>query len=136
MDVLSLHQAGFDQVVGVLGTALTENQVRLLRRYKDRVIVGFDADEAGQQAALRSFELLERQNFHVSVLVIPDGKDPDDYVRAYGSDRFKAVLDRAMGLLDFQFEQVRMKHTVDGVFDDVGYMDDVCALDSIAVPAI
>ncbi|HHX38137.1 MAG TPA: DNA primase, partial [Clostridiaceae bacterium] len=69
MDVLALHQAGFDQTVGVLGTALTQSQVRLLRRYRDRVIVGFDADEAGQQAVSRSFELLEQSNFHISVLV-------------------------------------------------------------------
>ena len=84
MDLISLHQYGITNVVASLGTALTINQARLLKRYADKVIISYDADMAGQMATLRGLEILRTAGFDVRVLNIPQGKDPDEYVRSNG----------------------------------------------------
>ena len=128
MDVIAMHQAGFDNVVAALGTALTERQVRLMRRYTNEVIVGFDADRAGQEAAARSFELLEQQDFKIRVLVMPEGKDPDEYIQQNGSERFRAVLEAALPLLDYRFYRIEQAYTSDGRLDLLGYQEEACRL--------
>lgn len=128
MDVIAMYQAGVENVVAVLGTALTEQQVNLLSKFTDEIILGFDSDSAGEQAAARSFELLERKNIKVRVLVIPDGKDPDEYIRANGAERFKAVLADAMPLLDYRFYRARIESTVDDRLDPIGFQEKACQI--------
>ena len=125
MDVIALHQAGFDSAVAVLGTALTEDQARLLKRYADKVIVSFDADAAGKNAALRSFDILERQHCPIHVLAIPDGQDPDEYIRSKGADRFKALLQTADNLLDYRFKAAEEAAMAGGFFDADRFMQAV-----------
>ena len=88
MDLISLHQYGITNVVASLGTALTINQARLLKRYADKVVISYDADLAGQMATLRGLEILRTAGFDVRVLSIPQGKDPDEYVRSNGREAF------------------------------------------------
>ena len=93
MDVISMHEAGFDTAVCACGTALTPEQVKLLTEYADEVVLSYDSDEAGQKATERSLALFSGTNLQVRVLNIPGAKDPDEFIRTYGRDRFEAVLE-------------------------------------------
>lgn len=110
MDLISLHQYGITNVVASLGTALTTNQARLLKRYADKVIISYDADFAGQTATLRGLEILKEAGFDVRVLQIPQGKDPDEFVRSNGSDAFLKLVNKAESLISY-----RLKKAKDGI---------------------
>ena len=105
MDVISLHQRGIHNVVASLGTALTINQARLLKRYADKVVISYDADVAGQMATLRGLEILRTAGFDVRVLSIPQGKDPDEYVRSNGKDAFLRLINNAAPLIDYRIKK-------------------------------
>ena len=92
MDVISMQQAGIDTAVCACGTALTPEQVRLISEYAEEVILSYDSDEAGQKATLRSLELFRNSPVRVGVLQIPGAKDPDEYIKKYGAERFQALL--------------------------------------------
>lgn len=123
MDVIAMHQAGIDHAVGVLGTALTEQQLKLLRRYSNELILCFDADRAGQNAAMRSFDLLRGRDFQVKVLVVPDGKDPDEYIRTKGADRFRAILKDALPWLTYLLKRAEVQTAYNGTVDQVRLME-------------
>ncbi len=110
MDLISLHQYGITNVVASLGTALTINQARLLKRYADKVIISYDADMAGQMATLRGLEILRTAGFDVRVLNIPQGKDPDEYVRSNGKEAFLKLINSAEPLIDY-----RMRKAEEGI---------------------
>lgn len=96
MDVIALHQAGFTNAVATLGTALTQEQAMLMARYTQEVIVSYDADEAGQRAAQRAIQFLRNAGVHVKILAIPEGKDPDEYIRSHGEQgavKFRQLLE-------------------------------------------
>lgn len=95
MDVIGVWRAGIRNVVATCGTALTAQQIRVMRRHSDTVVVNFDSDPAGQDAAERSVELLLREGLGVKVLELPDGMDPDEYCRARGADAYRSQLERA-----------------------------------------
>lgn len=105
MDLISLHQYGITNVVASLGTALTINQARLLKRYADKVIISYDADMAGQMATLRGLEILRTAGFDVRVLNIPQGKDPDEYVRSNGKEAFLKLINSAEPLIDYRIKK-------------------------------
>lgn len=84
MDVIALHQAGFDSAVASLGTALTDEQARMIARYTKKIIISYDADGAGQAAAQRAIDILKRADLQVNVLRIPGAKDPDEFIKAEG----------------------------------------------------
>lgn len=105
MDLITLHQYGITNVVASLGTALTENQARLLKRYADKVIISYDADVAGQTATVRGLEILKNAGFDVRVLSIPQGKDPDEYVRSNGKEAFIKLINDAEGLVDYRIKK-------------------------------
>lgn len=102
MDVISLHQNGITNAVASLGTALTENQGRLLKKYCEEVIISYDADGAGQKATLRGLDVLSKLGCNVRVLQIPDGKDPDDFIRRNGAREFGKLVDNALTLVDYK----------------------------------
>lgn len=104
MDVISLFQQGVTNVVATLGTALTEGQCKLLKRYIDTVIVSFDSDTAGQNATIRGLEILQKSGFNLKILRIPKGKDPDEFIRAYGKEKFLNLVDGALPLIDFKLK--------------------------------
>ncbi len=102
MDVISLHQAGFTNAVAALGTAFGAEQVKLLSRYTKEIVVTMDADEAGQKAVRRTIEELKDSGINIRVLVIPDGKDPDEYIRKNGAAKFRALLDGAVSDIEYK----------------------------------
>ncbi|MGG7077943.1 DNA primase [Clostridium sardiniense] len=107
MDLISLHQYGITNVVASLGTALTVNQARLLKRYADKVIISYDADVAGQTATLRGLEILKEAGFDVRVLQIPQGKDPDEFVRSNGKEAFLKLVNKADSLIAYRLSKAK-----------------------------
>ncbi len=105
MDVISLYQNGIKNVVAASGTSLTEEQARLLSRYAKSVVVIFDADEAGERAAKRSIEILLKAHFDVRLLTLPEGEDPDSYIKSHTPDDFRDLVNSAKDFLSFQAAQ-------------------------------
>jgi DNA primase len=107
MDCISLHQFGITNVVASLGTALTVNQTKLLKRYADKIIIAYDADLAGQSATLRGLEILRNEGFDIGVLTVPKGKDPDEFIRTNGKEAFEKLIDNALPLVDYRIKKAR-----------------------------
>ena len=110
MDVIALHQAGFTNAVAGLGTALTPEQARLIAHYKKEVVASYDADAAGQKAASRSIPLLREAGLLVRILVVPDGKDPDEYIRAHGENgraHFQQLVDNCGNDVEYQLAKLK-----------------------------
>lgn len=105
MDLIALHQCGITNVVASLGTALTVNQARLLKRYVHKIIISYDADFAGQKATMRGLEILRNAGFDVKVLTVPEGKDPDEFVRNNGKEAFLRVIDDALPLIEYKIKR-------------------------------
>jgi DNA primase len=114
MDVIALWQHGVKNVVASSGTSLTDDQARLLSRYTTNVVVIFDADEAGNKAAVRSIEILLKQDFEVKLLSLPKGEDPDSYVNNFGKDSFEELVNTSKNFLEFQTAQYESQ----GMFDN------------------
>ncbi len=102
MDVISLHQAGFENVVAPLGTAFTTEQANLIARYTKEIVLMLDADAAGQKAIRRAEEILRNTGLTVRVVSIPNGKDPDEYIKTQGPERFKALLEGAVSNMEYK----------------------------------
>lgn len=110
MDVIALHQAGFDSAVASLGTALTDEQARLLTRYTKTVIVCYDADTAGQNASQRAIDILKKAGLRVKVLRIPGAKDPDEFIKAKGAEAFRKLIERSDNDIRYRIESAREKY--------------------------
>jgi len=106
MDVISLHQEGIDNVVGVLGTALTQDHSFLLRRYKNEVVLCLDSDQAGRNATFRSADILYQNGLIVKVMELENAKDPDEYIKKFGKDAFLLKKQNAMFAIDFKVKQL------------------------------
>lgn len=109
MDTISLYQAGFRNVVASMGTSLTKDQARLIKRYTENVLISYDGDFAGQKADLRGLEILKSENLTVKVVPMPEGLDPDDVVKQ-GSDAYQKCLDAAMPLIDYKLHSLERKY--------------------------
>ncbi len=116
-DVVALHQAGLQNVVATLGTALTPEHVQLIRRFVSKVVLLFDPDAAGVRAALRSLDLFVNSGLSVMVVSLPEGDDPDTFVRKQGVERFLFLQDKAPSLLDFAVEH-SLRNAVSGTLED------------------
>jgi DNA primase len=117
MDVMSLHQFGFPQAVASLGTSLTPEQARLMRRYAADVYIAYDGDEAGQKATLRALDILKEAGCRARVIQFPDKMDPDEVLKQFGPEYFKKLMDRSLSHVDYKFERLREQHdltTMDG----------------------
>ena len=104
--MITLWASGVRNVIATLGTALTRDHVDLMRRYTSHVAVVFDPDEAGKKALTRSIELFLSGNMHAKGVVLPDGYDPDQYLRAHGKESFMEIIDKAESLVDYDIENV------------------------------
>lgn len=113
MDVIALHQAGFDCAVASLGTSLTEEQARIIARHVDRIVISYDADGAGQAAAQRAIDILKKCDLQVKVLKIPGAKDPDEFIKAKGPDAFRALIERSEDHNAFRLEQIAGKYDLE-----------------------
>lgn len=128
MDVISMHQAGFDTAVCACGTALTPEQVKLIGEYADEVILSYDSDEAGQKAAARSLELFAPSPARVSVLNIPDAKDPDEFIKKFGRDRFEMLLNGTANATEFKLAKIRAKYDIATDKGRLDYIKEALAL--------
>lgn len=113
MDVIALHAAGFTNAVATLGTAITSDQARLMSRYTKRVIITYDADEAGQKAAVRAMQMLGEVGLEVSVLKIPDAKDPDEYIKRFGKEKFQSLIDNSRSKFEYNMDRILSKYHVE-----------------------
>lgn len=110
MDVIALHQAGFDCAVASLGTSLTDEQARLLTRYTKTVIVCYDADSAGQAASQRAIDILKKAGLRVRILRIPGAKDPDEFIKEKGAEAFRKLIERSDNDVRYRIEAAREKY--------------------------
>lgn len=110
MDVIALHQAGFDCAVASLGTALTEEQAKLMTRYTSEVVICYDSDGAGQKAAQRAIDILNRAGLSVRVMRVPGAKDPDEYIRENGSEAFALLLKKPQTDGEYRIAQLAARH--------------------------
>lgn len=122
MDVISMQQAGVETAVCACGTALTQEQVKLLDDYAEEVVLCYDSDEAGQKATVRSLGLFNNTNLRVRVLQIPDVKDPDEYIKKYGATRFRALLDGTGSELEFKLGLVRQQYHIEQDDQKIEYL--------------
>ena len=113
MDVIAMHQAGFTSAVASLGTALTEDQCRLVSGYTQEAVLAYDSDEAGQKATKRAIGLLEDAGVRSRVLQIPDAKDPDEYIKKFGGERFARLVDGSSGALEYELAKISAKYKTD-----------------------
>ena len=128
MDVISIHQAGFDNAVASLGTSLTAEQARLISQYVNKVIIAYDADGAGQKATRRAISLFEETGVKIRVLSIPDAKDPDEYIKKFGPARFKLLLEGSAGAVDFEIAKLRQKFDLETADGKVAFLKEFCSL--------
>ena len=110
IDVVALHQYGFDNAVASLGTSLTEEQAALLSRYTEQVILIYDGDSAGQRATQRAIPILEKAGIDVKVMQLRDAKDPDEYLKKFGADRFKLLLEESSNRVEYQLRAITKKY--------------------------
>ena len=125
MDVISLHQRGIKNVVASLGTALTEEQGRLLRKYSEQVLMSYDSDGAGQEAIMRGLEILENQGCDARVIQIEGAKDPDEYIIKYGSERFNLLAKNAISLVEFKVKMIKGKYDLENATDKVQFLKEI-----------
>ena len=117
IDVVSLVQAGFRNVVASMGTSFTKDQARILKRYAEKIYISYDGDFAGQKASIRGLEILKEEGLDVKVVSMPDGMDPDDVVKTMGAEGYSKLISEAMPLIDFKIDILKRTfdiNTLDG----------------------
>ncbi len=125
MDAISLHQRGITNVVASLGTAMTESQGRLLRKSSEQVIIGYDADSAGQAATLRGLEILQNLGCDIRILQIEGAKDPDEFVTKYGPERFLKYVDNAISLVEYKIKVLKQNLNIDNTNDKIKFLKEI-----------
>ena len=128
MDVISLHQRGITNVVASLGTAMTEAQGRLLRRSSEQIVLGYDADGAGQEAIIRGLEILRNLGCDVRVLQISGAKDPDEYVTKYGPERLVKCIDDAISLVEFKVRVLKKNLNIENTSDKIKFLNEIAKI--------
>ena len=119
MDVIALHSAGFENAVATLGTAITSEQARIMSRYTKKVIISYDSDEAGQKAAMRAVKLLSEVGLDVTILKVNGAKDPDEYIKKYGADKFRQLLSQSKSKFDYNLDAILAKYDINLQADKV-----------------
>ena len=128
MDVVSMHQAGFTNAVATLGTALTEEQSRLIAQYTGEVVLSYDSDAPGQAATRRATGLLEAAGVKIRVLSIPDAKDPDEFIKKFGAERFAQLIEGSSSATDFAINKLRQENDVTTAEGKVSFLKQFAAL--------
>ena len=128
MDVISLHQRGITNVVGALGTALTEQQGWLLRKTTEQVVLGFDADGAGQTAVARSMDILQKMGCDMRVLQIEGAKDPDEFIVKFGEGRFNLAVENAISLVEFKVKSLKKELNLENTGDKIKFLNQIAKI--------
>ena len=126
MDVIAMHAAGFTNAVATLGTAVTAEHARIIKRYTSRVILAYDGDEAGRRAADRAIHFLEDAGVDSRILVMKGAKDPDEFIKKYGREEFKRLLDSSRSKFDYIIETVCEKHNMNNADEKIKAAAELC----------
>ncbi|MEA4848421.1 MAG: DNA primase, partial [Clostridiaceae bacterium] len=121
MDAISLHQFGVENAVASLGTAFTENQAKLLKRFSNEIIISYDSDLAGQTATMKGLSILEKEGCVVKVLSLPSGKDPDEYIRKEGADAFRERIRKSVSLIEYKIENLKRGLDINNIQDRIKF---------------
>ncbi len=125
MDVVSLVEAGIEIAVASLGTALTPEQARLLKRYADTVVLSYDSDRAGQAATLRGIDILRDAGLKVRVLRVEGGKDPDEYIRKYGRKAFEELIEKAVSFMEYKVDTIGARYDLNTTEGSIGFLEEI-----------
>ena len=128
IDVVALHQYGFDNAVASLGTSLTEEQAALMTRYTDQIVLIYDGDKAGQNATQRAIPILEKAGIQVKVLQLKDAKDPDEFLKKFGADKFKLLLEGSANRVEYQLNSIRSKYDLNVDEERVKFLQESAGL--------
>ncbi len=128
MDTIALHQGGFDCAVASLGTSLTESHARLLAKYTKEVVISYDGDQAGINAAQRAIGLLNKTGVNVRVLRVTGAKDPDEFIKKYGHNAFQRLIDGAAGQVSYRIGQIQQKYDLTDDNQKVQYLQEAADL--------
>ncbi len=122
MDVVSLYQHGVKNAVASLGTALTENQSKLVKRYTKNVALCYDSDSAGVNAAIRGGNILYRDGINVRVVNVTDGKDPDEFIKGHGKSQFVTLIDKGKTYVEYVVDSIRKKFNIDKIEEKIAFI--------------
>ncbi len=128
MDVIALHQAGFTNSVAGLGTALTDEQVRLVSRYCEEVVLAYDSDEAGKKAMQKAISKFERTGLRIRALTFEGGKDPDEIIKKYGPERFRSLIDGAANDIEYKLLEKRAQYDIETSDGKLNFLKDATAI--------
>ncbi len=128
MDVISLHQRGITNVVASLGTALTQQQGWLLRKNSEQIILSFDSDEAGLTAKIRALDILQNMGCDIRILQMEGAKDPDEFIIKYGNARFKALIEKALSVIEFKVKNLKKNLNLDNTNDKIKFLNEIAKL--------
>ena len=128
MDCISLHQRGITNVVASLGTALTENQGRLLKKYSEKIVISYDSDGAGQNATIRGLDILKNLGCDVRILQMEGAKDPDEFVIKYGNGRFNLLVENAISLVEFKAKMLKANLNLENANDKIKFLKEIAKL--------
>ena len=128
MDVIALHSAGIENAVATLGTAITPEHARIFSRYTKKVVISYDSDEAGQKAADKAFRLLQEVGIDVKILKMNDAKDPDEYIRKFGSKRFIDLLEGSRSRFEFEVEKILSKLDISVFENRIKASSEICKI--------
>ena len=136
IDVVALHQYGFDNAVASLGTSLTEEHAVLLSRYTEQVVLIYDGDEAGQRATRRAIPMLEKAGLQVKVMQMKDAKDPDEYLKRFGADKFRNLLNESSNRVEYQLVAIRKKYNLSSDEERVKFISEAAEFVSSLTNAV
>ncbi|MBC8547038.1 DNA primase [Clostridiaceae bacterium NSJ-31] len=122
MDVIALHQAGFENAVATLGTALTDEQARLMSQYAKQIIIAYDSDGPGQTATKRAINIFNEIGLQVKVLSMQGAKDPDEFIKKFGRDRFRLLIEGSANALEFELQKIRSQFDLSTSDGKVAYL--------------
>ncbi|MBR0235916.1 MAG: DNA primase [Clostridia bacterium] len=127
MDVIAMHMAGFSNAVATLGTALTSEQARVIAKYKKKVVLCYDSDEAGQNATRRALPILAEAGLETRVLRVIDAKDPDEYIKKFGAEKFKLLVEGSKSRLEFLIDSATTKYNIVVPEEKIKAANELCA---------
>lgn len=128
MDVIALHAAGFENAVATLGTAITAEQARIFSKYTKKVVICYDSDKAGQNAANKAMRLLGEVGIDVRVLKLNGAKDPDEYIKKFGAESFSKCLDESKTGFEFKMDKILSEHDISIADEKIKASVEICSI--------
>ncbi len=126
MDVIALHEAGFENAVATLGTAITSEQARIFSRYTKKVVISYDSDSAGQRAADKAFRLLQEVGIDVKILKLSGAKDPDEFIKKFGPSKFADIINESKSRFEFEYDKITAKYNLMDYEDKIKASAEIC----------